>query len=84
MAVGDDKPAGGGKGRRWWDKKEKKSKFRAPTPGLEAEIFTVGGHRDAANFDKVNKKLVRYVAVNFTKGAKDIAQALESMEKPQW
>ena len=56
--------------------------YRAPTPGLEKELFRVGQARDAAEFEEVKKKLARYVGVNFKHGASDAQRAVESLEVP--
>ncbi len=54
--------------------------YKAPTPGLEKELFRVGQARDAAEFEEVKKKLARYVGVNFKHGASDAQRAVESLE----
>ena len=56
--------------------------YKAPTPGLEKELFRVGQARDAAEFEEVKKKLARYVGVNFKHGASDAQRAVENLEEP--
>ena len=56
--------------------------YKAPTPGLEKELFRSGQARDAAEFEEVKKKLERYVGVNSKHGASDAQHAVESVEVP--
>eukprot|EP00956_Cyclotella_meneghiniana_P039152 scaffold166732_cov36-Cyclotella_meneghiniana.AAC.1 len=53
-------------GRRFYRKKAaaatpKKEKYKAPTPGLEHLVFTIGTAEDATNFTKVKDGLAEYV-----------------------
>ena len=61
---------------------EKREKYRAPTPGLEDDVFAVGTAQDAANFEEVRRRLGRYVAVNFKNGGAMAQTAIERLEEP--
>ena len=51
--------------------------YKAPTPGLEKELFTVGAASDAVDFEDVRTKLARYAGVNFKQGATMAQKAIE-------
>ncbi len=53
--------------------------YKAPTPGLEKDLFTVGTASDAADFEEVRKKLGQYAGVNFKQGAAMAQRAIEEM-----
>ena len=59
-----------------------KSKFKAPTPGLEDVVFTTGLAKDAAGFEENKKKLGRHMAVTFKMGGTIVKQAIETMKVP--
>ena len=56
--------------------------YKAPTPGLEKDLFTVGTASDAADFEEVRKKLGQYASVNFKQGAAMAQRAIEEMVPP--
>lgn len=58
--------------------------YRAPTPGLEKELFTIGAASDSAHFEEVRKKLARYAGVNFKQGATMVQKAIEEMTSPSF
>jgi hypothetical protein len=61
---------------------QKKEKFKAPTPGLENQIFKVGGAEDAAAFAEVTKALTRYAGANFKVGAAMAVEAIKDRSAP--
>jgi hypothetical protein len=60
----------------------KKEKFKAPTPGLENQVFKVGGAEDAAAFAEITKALARYANANFKVGAAMAVEAIEDRTSP--
>jgi hypothetical protein len=58
--------------------------YKAPTPGLEQDLFTVGAASDAADFEEVRKKLGQYTGVNFKQGAVMAQRSIEEMVPPQF
>jgi hypothetical protein len=79
----------GRKNHRWQNNKKrggenrpKQEKYRAPTPGLEDRVFTVGTAKDAANFLDVKKDLARWVGVNFKIGSSMAQSAIEDLVEP--
>jgi hypothetical protein len=58
--------------------------YKALTPGLEKELFTVGTTSNAADFEELSKKLVRYAGVNFKQGAAVAEKAVEDMGGPSF
>ena len=56
--------------------------YRAPTLGVEKELFTAGAVTDAADFEEVRKKLARYAGVNFKQGVNMAQKAIEEMTSP--
>ena len=58
--------------------------YKAPTPGLEKELFAVGTEGDAADFEEVQKKLARYARVNFKQGAAMAQKAVKGMVAPSF
>jgi hypothetical protein len=85
-----DKPKlEGKKPNRWQNNKRrggencpKQEKYRAPTPGLEDRIFTIGTAKDAANFLDVKKDLARWVGVNFKIGSSMAQAAIDDLVEP--
>jgi hypothetical protein len=68
--------------RRGGENRPKQEKYRAPTPGLEDRIFTVGTAKDAANFIDVKKDLARWVGVNFKIGSSMAQAAIDDLVEP--
>ena len=60
----------------------KKEKYKAPTPGLEHQVFRVGDAKDAAAFTDVSKALWRYAGSNFKVGAAMAVKAIEDLAPP--
>ncbi len=58
--------------------------FKARTPDLGKDLFTVGTASNAADFEEVRKKLGRYAGVNFKQGAAMAQRAIEEMVPPQF
>ena len=91
MGEEENKPKIKGKKSSWRPKNSSSAahrpkalvKFRAPTPGHEDDIFTCGQASDAANFEDVCKKLVRYCAVNFKNGGAMVRKVIEEMKMPK-
>jgi hypothetical protein len=68
ITMGEDQdkkidPKGGRKfyRRQGQNNAPKKEKYKAPTPGLEHLVFTVGTAQDATNFTKVKDALAEYI-----------------------
>ena len=59
-----------------------KSKFTAPTPGLEDVIFAHGTVWDAAVFEEVVKKITRYLGTQPWKEVSVLIRAIEQLEEP--
>jgi hypothetical protein len=53
-----------------------KKVYKAPTAGLETELFRTGQPKDVADFKETVKKLAQYVGVNFKHGAALAQQAI--------
>lgn len=82
-----DKPKVDGKKPRWVHHRNRgsgtqKKAFKAPTPGLEHLVFTVGDAKDAANYDDVRKAVANYAGINFNSCAAQARQAIESVTNP--
>ena len=59
------------------------SKYRAPTAGYEDEVFEFG-EQGAAKFDRIIRRLARYLATTTIKGITAYTPLLEAMEDPVW
>jgi hypothetical protein len=75
------RPAGAGRGG--YHPRKQSEKFKAPTAGLEDQIFTCGSAKDAAAYDEVRKKLSYWASVNFKgAGAAQAQAAIEQLVEP--
>jgi hypothetical protein len=59
-----------------------KTKYKAPTSGLEEVVFTWGTARDAAKFEEVKSELSHHVGVQSWKYATEISKAMAELEEP--
>ena len=59
-----------------------KTKYKAPTSGLEEVVFTWGTARDAAKYEEVKSKLSHHVGVQNWKFATETSKAMAGLEEP--
>ena len=59
-----------------------KTKYKAPTSGLEEVVFTWGTARDAAKYEEVKSELSHHVGVQSWKHATETSKAMAGLEKP--
>ena len=76
------KSGGARKGKQWRTPKTGQSGFRAPTSGLEDNVFTMGTVEAAATFDEVRELLARHIAQQSWHGAGRAGKAFDEMEWP--
>ena len=59
-----------------------KTKYKAPTSGLEEVVFTWGTARDAAKYEEVKSELSHHVGVQNWKFATETSKAMAGLEEP--
>lgn len=70
----------------WFRKKQgnvpRKEKYKAPMPGLENQVFWIGGANEAAEFVDVKKAIGCHVGITFKLWSNMAQVAIENLEKP--
>ena len=59
-----------------------KTKYKAPTSGLEEVVFTRGTARDAVKYEEVKSELSHHVGVQSWKFATETSKAMAGLEQP--
>ena len=60
------------------------TEYRAPTVGLEGQIFKIGSTKDAAKFELVKEELGKHFATQSWSDEGNAAMAFETLTKPMY
>ena len=60
------------------------TEYRAPTVGLEDQVFTIGSTKDAAKFELVKEELGKHFAIQSWSDVADAAMAFETLTEPMY
>ena len=60
------------------------TEYRAPTVGLEDQVFTIGSTNDAAKFELVKEELGKHFSTQSWSDGADAAMAFETLTEPMY
>ena len=60
------------------------TEYRAPTVGLEDQVFTIGSTKDAAKFELVKEELGKHFSTQSRSDVADVAMSFETLTEPMY